>query len=161
MRFDCVKLKQWKIKGFINPGKNIHRAIKHVSKDWRYHRVTKNCKSQNRQYNYQNKKDKRTNNGLQNITQKTKDRATRNPQKPREWSQELRNGKHIMLHRWHPSSFLVTNPVMSHEWVNDRIVITTNVNYDRYSVTVNQVMAATVKLSKRCVRFNHYEPLVH
>ena len=31
----------------------------------------------NRQHNGQKKKDKRTNNNLQNITQKTRDRATR------------------------------------------------------------------------------------
>jgi len=35
-----------------------------------------------RQYNGQKKKDKRTNHDLQNITQKTKDRATRTPLKP-------------------------------------------------------------------------------
>jgi len=34
-----------------------------------------------RQYNGQNKKDKRTNNNLQNTTQSTKDRGTRIPQK--------------------------------------------------------------------------------
>ena len=33
----------------------------------------------NRQHNGQNKKDKGTNNDLQDITQKTKDRATRTP----------------------------------------------------------------------------------
>jgi len=36
-----------------------------------------------RQYKGQKKKDKRTNNHLQNTTQKTKDRATRTPLKPR------------------------------------------------------------------------------
>ena len=35
----------------------------------------------NRQRNGQKKKDKRTNNDLQNTTQKTKDRATRTPLK--------------------------------------------------------------------------------
>jgi len=35
------------------------------------------------QYNGQNKKDKTANNGLQNITQKTKYRATITPQKTR------------------------------------------------------------------------------
>ena len=34
-----------------------------------------------RQYNDQNKKEKRTSNDLQNVTQKTKDRATRPPLK--------------------------------------------------------------------------------
>jgi hypothetical protein len=39
-------------------------------------------KSKDRQHNGQMKKDKRTNNDLNNTTQKTKDRATRTPQKP-------------------------------------------------------------------------------
>ena len=38
-------------------------------------RKSKKC----RQHNGQKKKDKRTNNGLQNTTQKTKDRATHYP----------------------------------------------------------------------------------
>jgi len=38
-------------------------------------------KSKDRQYNGQNKKYKRTNNDLQNITYKTKDRVTRTPLK--------------------------------------------------------------------------------
>ena len=37
---------------------------------------------EDRKHNGQNKKDKRTNNDLQNTTQKTKDRATRTPLKP-------------------------------------------------------------------------------
>ena len=36
-------------------------------------------KSKDRQHNGQKKKDKRTNNDLQNITHKTKDRETRTP----------------------------------------------------------------------------------
>ena len=36
----------------------------------------------NRQGNYQKKKDKRTNNDLQNITHKTKDQVTRTPLRP-------------------------------------------------------------------------------
>jgi hypothetical protein len=44
--------------------------------------VIRYCKSKKDiQYNGQKKKVKRTNNDLQNITQKTKDRATRTPQK--------------------------------------------------------------------------------
>jgi len=37
--------------------------------------VTRNHKSKDRQYNGQKKKDKRTNNDLQNITQKNKGRV--------------------------------------------------------------------------------------
>ena len=40
-----------------------------------------------RKYNGQKKKDKRTNNDLQNIAQKTKDRATRNTTKTRGWTE--------------------------------------------------------------------------
>ena len=44
--------------------------------------VIRICKSKNdRKYNSQKKKDKRTNNDLQNTTQKTKDGTTRTPQK--------------------------------------------------------------------------------
>ena len=39
-------------------------------------------KSQDRQYNGQQKKDKRTSNDVQNTTQKTKDQAIRIPLKP-------------------------------------------------------------------------------
>ena len=38
--------------------------------------VIRSCKSKDRQSNGQQKKDKRTNNDLRNITQKTKDWAT-------------------------------------------------------------------------------------
>ena len=61
----------------------------------------------NRQCNDQRKKDKRTNNDLQSITQKTKHRGKRNPQKT---GGELRcskgvggGGGHFLLHMWHPS----------------------------------------------------------
>jgi hypothetical protein len=44
------------------------------------------------------KKDKMTNNYLQNTTHKTKDCATRIPLKERGWNQVLRNWKQFMLH---------------------------------------------------------------
>ena len=43
--------------------------------------VIRNRKSRNSQYIDQQKRDKRANNDLQNITQKTKDRVTRTPVK--------------------------------------------------------------------------------
>jgi hypothetical protein len=43
-------------------------------------------KTKDRQHNGQKKKDKRTNNYLQNMTQKTKDRVTRTPIKNRRWT---------------------------------------------------------------------------
>jgi hypothetical protein len=46
---------------------------------------------------------------------------------------------------------LVSNLVISHEWGKDRVVLTTVVHmrgrlWHRYSVTVNQIMAATVTI---------------
>ena len=75
--------------------------------------------------NGQKKKDKRTNNDLQNITQKTKDWATQTPLKT--------EGKLSCSWRVSSSSFtsgtccgtLFTNLVISHEWWKDRIVICT------------------------------------
>jgi hypothetical protein len=83
-------------------------------------------------------------------TYKTKDRVTRTP---------LKTGGELMCSRRVRSSFstsdirrvnLVTNPVISHERGKDREVLTTSGAYlwHRYSITVNQVMVATVKLSK-------------
>ena len=82
-----------------------------------------------KQYSCQKRNDNRTNNGLQNTTQKTKDRVTRTSLKTGE---ELRcsgrvgisfstNGIHHVT--------LVTNPVKSHGRVKDRIVITRNRTY--------------------------------
>ena len=67
---------------------------------------------------------KRTNIDLQNITQKTKDRATRNLG----WTPVLRKSKQFLLRMWHMScySYIVTNPVLSHEQRKDLTVITTN-----------------------------------
>jgi hypothetical protein len=41
--------------------------------------LIRRCKSKDRQHNYHNKRDKKTNNDLQNITQKTKDWAAGTP----------------------------------------------------------------------------------
>jgi hypothetical protein len=50
-----------------------------------------------RQHNGQKKKDKRTNNNLQNIAHKTKDRVTWTPQKTLEWTPVLQKGKLFLL----------------------------------------------------------------
>jgi hypothetical protein len=50
---------------------------------WRYQKDNENRKSKNRQHNVQEKKYKRTNNDVQNIHNKTKDRETRAPLKTR------------------------------------------------------------------------------
>jgi len=52
---------------------HIYFLLNNLRKVWRYQR----SKLKDRQYNSQMKKDKRTNNDLQNITQKTKDQTTR------------------------------------------------------------------------------------
>ena len=57
-----------------------------IRKVWRYQRSIRiriHCISKKgKQHNGQKKKDKRTNNHIQNSTQKTKDQATRTPLKP-------------------------------------------------------------------------------
>jgi hypothetical protein len=56
------------------------------------------CKSKDRQHNGQKKKDERTNNDLQNITQKTKDRVTRTP---------LKTGGELRFSGWVNSSCII------------------------------------------------------
>ena len=51
-----------------------------------------------RQFNGQMKKDKTTNNKLENTTQKTIDRATR-------ISQNVERTQVILLHQWYPSCY--------------------------------------------------------
>jgi hypothetical protein len=46
-------------------------------------------------------KFKRANNDPQNVTQKTKDRATRTPLKNRCWTQVLRKGRKLSVNSWH------------------------------------------------------------
>jgi len=62
-------------------------------------------KSEDRQYNGQKKKDKRTNSDLRNATQKTKDRTNTKPTKKQEWTEVLRKGRKFLLHIWHPSCY--------------------------------------------------------
>ena len=58
---------------------------------------------------------------------------------------------------------LVTNPMISHEWGKERKVLTSGtypgfffVTHIPYSIAVNQVMVATVKLSKWWLQLNQY-----
>jgi hypothetical protein len=55
-----------------------HVNIFIIRQDWRYQRINQKPQFQDGHHNDQNEKDKRTNNGLQSITQQTKDQATRN-----------------------------------------------------------------------------------
>jgi hypothetical protein len=128
---------------------NVLIVIRNV---WRYEsgNLIRSRKSKKDwQHNDQMKKDKRTNNDLQSITLKTKNRATRTTLKlmcsGRVSSSCSTCGTRCVT--------LVTILVISHEWGKDRIVITTSGTYlchlwHRYSVTVNQVMVATRKTFK-------------
>ena len=80
-------------------------------------------------------KRKKTDNDLQNSTQKTKDRGTPevNSSAPEGWAV--------------PVALVTSDKISGHVW-------------HRYSITVNQVMVATVKLSKWWFHLNQYEPLV-
>ena len=80
--------------------------------------------------NDQNKRDKKTDNGLQNTTQKTKDRPIRTTLKIWWWTQGLRVGISSSCSTSDTRCVnLVTNPVISHEWVKDREVLTTSGTY--------------------------------
>jgi hypothetical protein len=63
---------------------------------------------------------------LQDITQKTKDRATRHLG----WTQVLRKSKQLLLRMWHMScySYIVTNPVLSHQQKKDLTVVICDTN---------------------------------
>jgi hypothetical protein len=72
--FDCAIIHS---RIYTNINKNIFEDTNEVI------RIRKSKK--NRQYNGQKKRDKKTNNDLQNTTQKTKDRATQTPSKAIDW----------------------------------------------------------------------------
>jgi hypothetical protein len=55
-------------------------------------------------------KRKRTNNNLQNMTQKDKDRGTRTHWKNREWTEMPKKGKQFLLHMWQPSCYSCYKP---------------------------------------------------
>jgi hypothetical protein len=58
--------------------------------------------------------------GSTKHTHKAKDRVTRN----QGWTQVLWKSKQFLLRMWH--TYIVTNPVLSHEQRKDLTVITTN-----------------------------------
>jgi hypothetical protein len=102
---------------------------------WRNQRIIRIRKSKDRQHNGQKKKYKRTNNDLQNITHKTKDRVIRTPLKT---EGELRCSGRVnsscstsYIRRVN----LVTNPVINHEWEKDRKVFMTSGIYPWSFVT--------------------------
>ena len=98
---------------------------------------------------------KRTNSDLQNFTQKTKDRATQTHTKNQGWTRIFSKGKPFGSTCDFRRLSLVINSMMknvSHECGNNRIV--TNEKH-RYSVTINQIMMATVKL-----RWTHLHDII-
>ena len=97
--------------------------------------IIKIRKSKDRQRNGQKKTDKRTNNDLQNTTQKTSIRATRTPLKT---GGELRCSGRVGSSCSTSDSrrvTLVTKPVVSHEWSKDREVLMTSGKYPWSFVT--------------------------
>ena len=68
--------------------------------------LTRNCKSKkDRQYNGQTKKNQKTNNDLQNTSQKTEDRTSRTHTKNWGWTQVIRQNKQFLLPLWHLSCY--------------------------------------------------------
>ena len=94
------------------------------------------------------KRTLRTNNNLQNITQKTNDRTTRTPLKTR--SELMCSGRvsSSCTTFGNRRVSLVTHPMLSHEWGKDRIVITTNRTYLLSFVT--QIFRHTVNVPSNC-----------
>ena len=122
---------------------------------WRYQRDTrKEQVKEGPQYNDQHKKDKRTNNYLQNTTHETKIEQHESL-KIREWAQVLWKDRQFLLHQWHSSFTLSTKRV--NEWRKERIMISTNgtpvVIYN--SVSINQVMK-DFKLTTRNLGFSSF-----
>ena len=112
-----------------------------------------------RQHNDQTKKDKRINNDLQTITQKTKDRVT---QTSLITVGELRCSGRVSSSCSTSEARrvnLVTNPVISHEWGKDREEFASSGAsprirvhlWHRYSVTVNQVISLYIFVYMRTV----------
>jgi len=86
-----------------------------------------------RQHNGQNKKEIRTNNDLQSITHKTKDRVTRTPVKT---GGELRYSGRVSS-SWSTGDTrrvtIITNPSIGHEWGKDKKVFRqVEHNFDYY-----------------------------
>ena len=105
-------------------------------------------------------KDKITNNNLQTTTQKTKDRATRMP--PKNGGELVCSGRISSSCSTNDTRLatLVTNPMIYHEWWRHQIMITKDGTYLWSFVTHifrNQIMVATVKLSKWWLQLNNKE----
>ena len=105
------------------------------------------------------KKEKRTNNDLQNTTQKFEYRETWTPIKIRgEHRCSGRTSSYYSTSGTHRIS-LDTDPVINHEWTGKCLRQMEHIRHNlqhRYSVTVNQVIVPTEKRSKWWLQFNQY-----
>ena len=100
---------------------------------------------------------KRTNNGLQKTTQKTKDWPTQTP-----LNQVLWKGRMYLLKMWHLLCYTCYKP-SDKTWMRkepdcyyDKRNISTLICDTNFPVTLNQVMVATVKLLKWWLHNNHW-----
>ena len=132
---------------------------------WRHQRCNQNRISKNGHHNDEKKKWKRKNNDLQSIYIKRKVELT---------------GVHITIgvnsgcyrkvcRSWSTSDTrrvnIVTNPIISREWVKDHEVLTISETYrlslwHRYPLVVTQVMVVTVAFSKWWLHLYQKEPLI-
>ena len=85
-----------------------HSKSWNIFQDTKILKIPKRKSKKDRQHNGQRKRHKRTNNDLQNITHKTKDRINRTP---------LRKGKQFLFHQWHPS------------WILNSLICLYTINY--------------------------------
>jgi hypothetical protein len=120
---------------------------------WRHQRCNQNRISKNRHHNDEKKKCKRKNNDLQSIYIKRKVELTgvhiATGVNSRCYRKVCRSWSTIDTRRVN----IVTNPIISREWVKDREVLTISETYrlslwHRYPLVVTQVMVVTVAFSK-------------
>jgi hypothetical protein len=128
---------------------------------WRYQKANQNPYIEEQTTRWPKEKVQKDKQRSTKHTYKTKDRVTRTP---------LKTGGELMC-PWRVSSScstsdthrvnLVTNLVISHEWGKClQVELTRGHLWHIYSITVNQVMVATVRLSKWWLQLNQEEPLV-
>ena len=125
-------------------------------KVWRYQRDQKQTVKQekDKQYIGKKKKDKRTENDTENSRS-----SSTNLTEHRGWTQLLWQCKRSSYR-----NTLVANPVIGNEWGNDRIKITTPHGHfrghlwNRHSVTVNQVLVATINIRSDDFNFTNQNP---
>jgi hypothetical protein len=143
------------------PPDHVMLAIRRV---WRYQRGNQNQYIEEEQTTqWRKEKVQKDKQRSTKHTHKTKDRLTRTP---------LKTGGELRCSGRGSSSCstsgtcrvnLVTNPVMNEERTRKCLRQVKHIGghlWHRYSITVNQVMVATVKLSKWWLQLNQEEPLV-